>query len=241
MIAPASRFTFAANANAAEQEFDEQGFFVEPDVFDVAEVDALVAASRDFDNAKNGSLLPTMNPHRMVPIFCQAAQKPRLVQIIARLVGGRPMGLQTEFFFGRPGTKGFTPHQDNFYVQAPLGAFASAWLALDDVDLANGCLNIYPGSHKFGLLEVSAVEQTSTFGQDPDANRLACAIPNQISPVCVPARRGSVIFLHGQIIHESNDNTTADRSRRALLMTYIREGVDFNKGRSAGRQTFQVT
>ena len=52
-----------------------------------------------------------------------------------------------------PGTKGFSPHQDNTYVKASSDSFISAWIALTNVNNKNGGLIIWPKSHKENQLE----------------------------------------------------------------------------------------
>ena len=44
-----------------------------------------------------------------------------------------------------PGTKGFSPHQDNTYVKAEINTFVcGSWIALTDVSKENGGLMIWP-------------------------------------------------------------------------------------------------
>jgi hypothetical protein len=42
------------------------------------------------------------------------------------------------------------------------------------------------------------------------------------------------------MVHASNDNSTRDRWRRSLLLTYIREGEPFRAGFSAAREVIPV-
>ena len=53
----------------------------------------------------------------------EALSHPGIVRAMNLLLHGRVNGLQTEFFYGRPGVKGFAPHQDNFFVEAENSAF----------------------------------------------------------------------------------------------------------------------
>jgi hypothetical protein len=91
----------------------------------------------------------------------------------------------------------------------------AAWMALDDVDEANGCLEIVPGSHKLPTLCVI----------DADVTR-------SITPVTVPLaegmnaapmimKAGDVLFFNGQVIHGSGPNSTKDRFRRAITCHYV--------------------
>jgi phytanoyl-CoA hydroxylase len=232
--------TFATDPEEAHAQFTRDGFFIEPDVFSPTECDALITHAQSLPSARDGTLVPTMNPHRIDAAFERPMRHPALLRIMDRILGGPVQGLQTQFFFGRPGTKGFTRHQDNHYVRAPYDAFGSAWLALDDVDPDNGSLIVYPGSHREDLLEVRPIAPVSTFGQDPNANCQETILPGSYSGLGVVARRGSVVLIHGHVVHASHDNTSADRFRHVLLMTYVREGVSYRPGFSAAREAFDL-
>jgi ectoine hydroxylase-related dioxygenase (phytanoyl-CoA dioxygenase family) len=223
-----------------EQEYRDQGFSVVEGLFSAEECRAVQKIAEKLPNFVSGSLLPVMNPHREQPELLDAMSDERVVSIVRRLMDGNPVGLQTQYFFCQPGTRGFSAHQDNYYVRAPEDKFVSAWLALEDVTAENGALIVLPGSHKEPVLEVRDVPQPSTFGQDPNHNRQECVVETQYPRVSVAVRQGGVVFLHSHVIHSSNDNVTADSFRRVLLMTYLAEGAPFRPGYIAKRQTFRL-
>ena len=225
---------------SADGAYGRDGYLVVERLFSPAECDAITAIGEKLESFRSGTLTPVMNPHREQPEFLQTMGDARLLAWMERLVGGKPAGLQTQYFYCRPGTPGFARHQDNYYVQADRAAFASAWLALDDVKIPNGALVGYPGSHREPILEIRTIPQLSTFGQDPNANRQECVMPDIYPSVSVEVPKGSVVFLHGHVVHSSHDNTTSDRFRRVLLMTYIREGVPFRAGFAAKREAFNL-
>jgi phytanoyl-CoA hydroxylase len=163
-----------------------------------------------------------------------------VVSIVRRLMRGKPVGMQTQYFFCRPGTRGFSFHQDNYYVRAEKDQFVSAWLALEDVAADNGALIVLKGSQRESILNVREIAQTSTFGQDPNHNRLECIVERDYPRVSVAVRQGGVVFLHSHVVHSSNDNVTTDRFRRALLMTYLAEGAGFRPGHIANRTPFAL-
>lgn len=229
--------TFASDPEAALASYREVGFHIEPAVWTPEEIEALDAAADRLSQARDGSLAPMMHPHREEVIFLRAIAHRRIVAILERLVGGRVHGLQTQYFFCPPGTPGFSRHQDNFYVQAKAEVFASAWSALEDVGPENGGLTLYPGTHHLPLLPVEVIDgQRLSPTQDPNANYRQAILPAGYEPVVPHISAGSVAFFHGHMVHSSNDNTTHDRWRRSLLMTYVREGEPFRAGHSSGRR-----
>jgi phytanoyl-CoA hydroxylase len=232
--------SFHTHPEIALNAYLQQGFHIEPDVFTPEECNALIQAATNLPSYKDGTLVPVMHPHRIEPAFLVALRHPFLVQVMEHLVSGRASGLQSQFFFCRPGTPGFTRHQDNFYVQAKPDAFASAWIALDDVSSENGGLVVYPGSHLEPILPVEPVEQPGNFGQDPNANYQQAILPDGYPPTDVTVTQGSVVFLHAHIVHKSHNNRSRDRFRHALLLTYIRQGESFRPGFASKRAEVDI-
>jgi ectoine hydroxylase-related dioxygenase (phytanoyl-CoA dioxygenase family) len=180
-----------------------------------------------------------MMPHRHHPVFLNALRNPRIVTMMEQFCGGRVVGLQTEFFYCKPGTRGFSMHQDNFFVQAPTGAFASAWCALTDTHREKGGLIAWPGSHREGELPVRKIEVSRDAGQDPNANNEESELPPGYAPLHASVPKGAAFYIHGHLVHASNPNLT-DEWRYVLLMTYVREGVPFRPGKYANREPVNV-
>jgi len=176
-----------------------------------------------------------MMPHREDPTFLKGMRNSKVVEIISTLVGGEASGLQTEFFFCKPGTRGFSLHQDNFYVEAEYGIFASAWCAMTDTYFEKGGLIIYPGTHKEGQLPVQKLSLSNDPNQDPNANNEETVVPSQYQAVNVSIPKGAALFIHGHLVHGSNPNKTDDW-RYVLLSTYIKKGSPFRSGRYAKRE-----
>lgn len=214
--------------------FKAAGYAIEPDVFSPTECDAVIAVGERLRSVHGGVARPLMNPHREDPFLLNIMADRRIVSIMESLCGGRVSGLQSEFFFGHPGTPGFAPHQDNYFVEAHDGTFASAWLALVDVSPENGGLKVYPGSHRRGRLPTETLDNEPSPHQDPNARSQHAIVPAEFSTLDASMTRGSILFIHGWLVHSSHDNTS-DRWRHALLNTYIRKGGHFRPGRYAGR------
>ncbi|MFG1818101.1 phytanoyl-CoA dioxygenase family protein [Kribbella sp. NPDC049174] len=139
----------------------------------------------------------------------------RLDQVMTALLGRSPYAVQTMIYFKPPGSRGQALHQDNFYLKAEPGTCVAAWMALDQVDEANGCLEVVPGSHRWPILCTEKADTKVSFTDvtvplpEPDA-----AVPIEMEP-------GDVLFFHGALVHGSAPNVTTDRFRRALIGHYI--------------------
>lgn len=219
--------------------YNRQGYWIEENIFSEMECEALIKASKSLDNYQIESYKPVMMPHRIDSIFTAVLRSPRLVPPVENIIGGKASGLQTEYFYCPPETKGFALHQDNFFVQAPADKFVSAWIALVDTDRINGGLVIYPGTHKLGLLPVRELDVSDDTAQDPNARRTECIVPDAYKPVHISVPRGACVFIHGNIVHGSNTNHS-EGWRHVLLCTYIRKGSPFRAGDYAQREEVEL-
>lgn len=232
----AGKYSFMVDAKLALEKYNEYGFHIEPEMFSEAECEALIQGAYELQSAKNKDYKPAMMPHREnQALFLPPLKKSRLVDIIEAVVGGNPMGLQSTFFFCPPGTRGFSLHQDNFFLQTKFGVFTSAWIALVDTFPENGGLIVYPGTHKEGDLPVKKLNLAKDHNQDPNANNEETDVPEQYRAVNLCVRKGSVLFIHGHIVHGSNPNMN-QTCRYVLLNTYIKEGEQFRRGNYAHRE-----
>ena len=221
-------------------DFDRDGYLIVPNLIKPDICRSTIEASEKLPSALDKTFTPCMHPHRSFPAFLDVFKHRSITGIMEILLGGKIHGIQTEYFFGKPGTPGFAAHQDNYYVQAKKEVFGSAWLALEDVGPENGGLIVYKGSHVEPLLSVSPLPKKDMPGQDPDARRQEVIFPNdKYEGVDVKVPVGSVVFIHGHVVHKSHDNCS-NGCRNVLLMTYIRQGENFRKGYSAKREIVNI-
>jgi phytanoyl-CoA hydroxylase len=230
-----SRYSFLSEPQKALEDYYELGYHIEANVFSDQECAQLIEASLELEEAKKGIFRPCMMPHRQNEIYTNAMKKPFLAQTMSALVGGQAVGLQSEFFYCKPGTRGFSLHQDNFYVEAEYGVFASAWTALTDTYYEKGGLIVYPESHTQGALPVRKLNLGIDAAQDPNANNEETVVPPQYSAYNAAVPKGAVLFIHGHLVHGSNPNIT-EEWRHVLLMTYIKSGEKFRAGHYAKRE-----
>jgi len=227
----------------AEQlaEYHSRGFLIVPNLLTKVECGEVISQAMEMVGPQEGSFKPVMQPHRERALFLRMLAHPALVACVQQIVGGEASGLQTEMFFCRPGTRGFTAHQDNFFVRGEPEHFVSAWLPLVDVTPDMGGLFAYGASHKLGLLEVRETGLAATPDQDVDGYSREVVLPRDFSSEAesLSATAGSAIFLHGNVVHGSYSNNTS-RFRYVLLCTYIRKGSSFNPGRHARRSEIEL-
>lgn len=162
------------------------------------------------------------NPHRTRRFFADLARDPALVTLVEDIVGRGVSVYFSQIFFKPPRGGGPKPvHQDNFYFGPnDRDGLVTAWVALDDADLENGCLYFGEGSNR-GPVHRHVAPPGEPFNlQLPDD----IAARQPMTPAPVP--RGGVSFHHGNTFHRSSDNPS-DRWRRACAFHYVRNDVRF--------------
>jgi len=213
-----------------QSEFREVGYFLAKGLFPAEECDDLTNHMMflretkhpgDYDGVdpKSGDPLvkyPRMiHMHRWDEVSMQWAIDTRIAKAMTNLLGAEPYMVQTMLYFKPPGARGQALHQDNMYLRAQPGTCIAAWLALDDCDVENGCLQVVPGSQDLPLLCTEKADTSQSFTD------VTVPIPPGLKPIPIEMKRGDVLFFNGSIIHGSYPNTSADRFRRSLIGHYI--------------------
>ncbi|MEK7503315.1 MAG: phytanoyl-CoA dioxygenase family protein [Patescibacteria group bacterium] len=146
--------------------------------------------------------------------------------------------LQSMFLFKRAGTpyalQAWNPHQDNAYPQAPHGWYITGNIAFSDQDPENGGMYIYPGSHREPILPNKPVK---SFHEDVGTNPGHCVeVPEKYKDkkTNLILKMGSVLFLHGNVVHGSYPNNSKALSRPMLLIPYGTKGISQQPGFIAG-------
>jgi phytanoyl-CoA hydroxylase len=221
------------------ERFRSAGFYIWESVFPDPAVERAIARGMALSGARRGHFSPAMQPHREDPELLELMRAPAVVAVVEALVGGPAAGVQTEFFYTVPGTRGFSAHQDNFFVEAPHDQFVSVWVPLTDVGPENGGLIIWPGSHRLGKLPVRKTGSAPAAGQDANANNEETVLPPGLAPVDLVASKGSAVFIHSELVHASHTNRSS-APRPVLLNTYVRADAPFRAGNTARREEISL-
>jgi ectoine hydroxylase-related dioxygenase (phytanoyl-CoA dioxygenase family) len=109
-------------------------------------------------------------------------------------------------------------HQD--YPAWPIldpADLVSAWVALDDATMENGCMRMVPGSHKWGVHR-GRIKTGENFTLAYDPEQIPAGEKVEVEPVEVMA--GEVAFHHCLTWHGSPKNPS-EKKRRAIAVHYM--------------------
>ncbi len=146
--------------------------------------------------------------NRLVYDICAA---PVILDRVACLFGPDLILWQSNFFMKNPGDKEIPWHQDRNYWPIEPILNISAWVAIDDVDRENSCVQLIPGSHRQTIPHVAAGEEKAFNTQaDPDyvdAEKI----------VEMPLKAGQFFLFNERLLHYSAANRS-DRRRMGLAV-----------------------
>ncbi|MFN8442963.1 MAG: phytanoyl-CoA dioxygenase family protein [Caldilineaceae bacterium] len=136
---------------------------------------------------------------------------PNLISLVTRLIGESPALFQDMALLKPPKIGREKPwHQDHAYFDLPLTTtVVGVWIALDESTTENGCMIIYPNSHKEGPVvhfQRRDWQICDTFGR-------------QKQVLAVPLKPGGALFFHSLIQHGTPANSSELR-RRAVQFHY---------------------
>jgi phytanoyl-CoA hydroxylase len=139
------------------------------------------------------------------------AEDPQLLDLVTRLIGESPALFQDMALLKPPRIGREKPwHQDHAYFDLPLTAtVVGVWIALDEATTENGCMVIYPGSHRQGPV-VHFNRRDWQICDTYDRFNGACA---------VPLKPGGALFFHSLLHHGTPANVSTQR-RRAVQFHY---------------------
>lgn len=126
-------------------------------------------------------------------------------------------------FMNKPAHKGtFLPWHQDRWTYLNKDPQITLWTALDPATIANGCVQVIPGSHKWGLLNP---DHPSGYLR-PEQAQERCT-PDKI--VYLELAAGEAVLLHNWLLHASEVNKT-DIPRRAFSVCYMPADTHTTKG-----------
>jgi len=157
--------------------------------------------------------------HRHEPVFHAFCRDPRLLALVAGILGPDVDCFLSQFIFKNPGALGQPWHQDAFYFPFDRRPQVGVWLAVTEATLENGPLWVLPGSHTERIHAVvpDQREHAQMAYVEIVDHDMSGARPVLLQP-------GDVLLFHGHLMHKSTDNRSAGM-RAAMVYHYGQAGT----------------
>lgn len=228
-------------SNKALKRFLEFGHVTVPNIFSKSEMKAAIEDAMTWfeetlpqlDAAERALCLEPQrkvprkleNPFVHRPFFTKLASHPKLVAVVAALIGTPLRVVYSQVFFKPPGGTAKPMHQDGYYFRPKdERKFVTAWVSLDGADKDNGSLLYADGSNSEPILPHAAPKnQPHHLKVDSKQVRRFPVMPE-------PVPIGGVSFHHPNTIHGSLGNRSKERWRRACVFHYSAEDMIVKPG-----------
>lgn len=212
-----------------KQQFDEQGYLIYRGLFtreeaeqynqhylELRKISSLNEHDKITDDADPLKQYPRMlMMHRSDEPSLRFLIDRRIREVLTALLSREPFAVQTMMYFKPPQARGQALHQDQYFLRVQPGTCVAAWLALDEIDEENGCLQVVPGSQNWPLLCLTKADTTQSFTD------ITVPLPDGAPVVSMVMAPGDVLFFNGQLVHGSGPNRSTNRFRRSLIAHYI--------------------
>lgn len=151
------------------------------------------------------------------PFWVSLVSDDRLLDVAQQFIGPN-IGLFASHYIAKPPFDGQPVlwHQDgSFWPLEPMEV-VTLWLALDDVDAENGCMEIIPRTQYLDLQKLEVRKDVANaLGASMDETLL-----DESRKVDIVLKAGDLSIHHPNVIHGSKSNTSS-RWRRGLTIRYI--------------------
>jgi ectoine hydroxylase-related dioxygenase (phytanoyl-CoA dioxygenase family) len=154
---------------------------------------------------------------------------PKIVAYVADLLGENVVGWGSHYFCKLPHDgKAVAWHQDASYWPLTPSKTVTVWLAIDDADRENACMQFLPGSHLAGHLEFrrSSESEANVLDQTVDD------VERYGAPIDVELAAGEISMHNDLLLHGSQANNS-NRRRCGLTLRYcaadVRAYMDWNQ------------
>lgn len=203
----------AVSKDLGKQFFDD-GYLLPVDIYTPQEAqgfrDELEVLETRLGDIKTGNKNQLNYPHLLFRFANQICHNQKLLDVVESIIGPDILVWNSTFFIKEAKTETYVSwHQDmKYWGLNDTNGQVSAWIALNPVSQANGCMQFLPKTH---LGEM--VDHNDTFSEDNFLTRGQEADfdynPDDI--LHVELDPGQASFHHGKLLHASPPNQSDDR------------------------------
>ena len=215
--APDTATSFSADQIAT---FNQDGFLLPLPLFDSQEI---ADYRRYFDHlleetlAAGGDSYSIIDAHTDYGKLYDLIFHPKLIAYATDLIGPDLAVWATHFFCKLPhDDKQVSWHQDAYYWPFTPARTVTAWLAIDDADPGNACMQFVKGSHRIG-----PVAHRVSRGEEKNVLRVAVDGVETFGEIANVALQAGQVSLHSDMLLHGSGANMSDRRRCGLTIRYI--------------------
>jgi ectoine hydroxylase-related dioxygenase (phytanoyl-CoA dioxygenase family) len=211
------------NTDGYKDAYEKDGILPRVDVFSKSEIDGFREQFDELEarEGKEKCQIGLQTRHMDEPFIWELSTDERVLDVMQAVMGEDVMLLATHVFCKYPekDAKSFVAwHQDITYWGLEPPEAHTAWIAIDDSDVENGCMRVIPGSHRSGIAPHAKSE---TPGNLLSINQeISDEYVNDSSALDLILDAGQMSVHDGKLFHASMPNGS-DRRRCGLTVRFI--------------------
>jgi ectoine hydroxylase-related dioxygenase (phytanoyl-CoA dioxygenase family) len=155
------------------------------------------------------------------------ALAPRVLALLQDLFGRKPLPFQTINF--RIGSQQ-KAHSDALHFNSePEGFMCGVWVALEDVDMDNGPVVFYPGSHRLPFVSMAdaGLEANESSYGDYERHIEQLIQRDGLEPRFATIEKGQALVWAANLLHGGSPQPDRTRSRHSQVTHYFFEGCRY--------------
>jgi Phytanoyl-CoA dioxygenase (PhyH) len=164
---------------------------------------------------------------RISPNVKALALAPDALQMLEAFYERKPIPFQTLNF--RVGSQQ-APHSDTLHFNTmPSGYMCGIWVALEDIDMDNGPVVFYPGSHKLPEVTMQDVGVRPEKSEYHHYERYIAELMEEkgFAPEYATIRKGQALLWAANIVHGGSKVKDPKRTRHSQVTHYFFEGCRY--------------
>ena len=224
---------FENHLNNLKNQYDSNGYLHLKSILDKKILNVILKKTLLFQKKKRIKNSKYLHIHKHISEV-KLIYENKFLQLIFKYIMGYKniYGLQSEFFFNPPKTKGYGHHQDDFFLNTGRNNSFNLWIPLVKTNKLNGTLNFAKKSHKLDINKKLNIFNLDGVGNNENTlNKF-----KKINCIC---NVGDAILISNHIFHGSGANRSS-KNRYVLALGYINNTKKYLPGKTAKRKPFSI-
>ena len=163
-------------------------------------------------------------PHLISPILDNVVRNSNILDAVESIIGKNILACGTTLFIKEPDERGFVSfHQDAKYIGLEPHNWVTAWVAITDANENNGCMKMWPGTHKQEL-KYHKEKFDYNSGNLLTRGQTVENVPLEKTESVI-LNEGQMSLHHPRIVHGSGINKSKKRRIGFVIQSYIGTNV----------------